>query len=56
MVLGFLCRGLVSLGLLRFLLGCFCNDLFVLPIMFFVSMMISSVAGIMISRMKLMGF
>jgi len=52
--LGFQRRGLVLLGLLRFLLGCFCDD-FVLSIMFFVSMMISSVAGIIISSMKLIG-
>jgi hypothetical protein len=54
--LGFLGRrGLVSLGLLRFLLRCFCDDSFALSIMFFVSMMISSVAGITISRMKSIG-
>ena len=46
---------LVSLGLLRFLLGCFCDDFFVFSIMFFISMMISSVAGIMVSRMKPIG-
>jgi len=53
--LGFLCRGLVSLGLLRFLLGCFCDDFFVFSIMFFISMMISSVAGITTSSVKAIG-